>query len=431
MHLLAQNNTTTSSQNTNSVTTQNENSGSPQSKSVDPSEQAVSVNSNPSTSSDQVAPSAGKSADEKGKDSKVEANVKDNDAVGETNKSKDKQTASVDNSGSIPSKSSQNSNDKNVAYSNTQKGENTNGNTQGDEATVTSTQKTDKGSEPNSSPVATEGDKASTNQVAAPNANSKSTESPSANNAGAANKNSAVVSGTENTDVKKNSSNDVNSNPNVEQSGKENSATSYVLPADPATNQSGTSSTESKSGSPVAKNQAISPGETESQTANNNAPVAENKSNVNNNASETGSSENTKADQKNKKKGNGLFGRKKQDDKDVEQPVAEVVIPDADSLTKAEAALYKNLVFRVQLGAYKDRSVEDLKKKFEALGLKDLVYVKNEAGLLLVMTGSESSYEAALALKADMIGKGVADAFIVVYSEGARLPVQMVVQPTE
>ncbi|MBL7915059.1 MAG: PD40 domain-containing protein [Bacteroidia bacterium] len=407
----SKNNATNSSQNTKAVSSQNENSRSKQSKSVEPSEQAVSVNSNPSTSSDQVAPSAGEST--------------------ETNKSKDTQTASVDNSGSNSAKSSENSNAKNVASSNTLKGENTNGNTQGDEATVSSAQKTNQGSEPNSSTVATEGDKASTNQVAAPNANSKSTESPSANIAAAANKNGSVNSGTENTDVKKNSSNDVNSNSNVEQSAKENSATSYVLPADPATNQSGTSSTESNSGSPVAKNQASTPGESESQTANNNAPVAENKSNVNNNASETGSSENTKAEQKNKKKGNGLFGRKKQEDQVVEHPVAEVVIPDADSLTKAEAALYKNLVFRVQLGAYKDRSVEDLKKKFEAMGLKDLVYVKNDVGLLLVMTGSESSYEAALALKADMIGKGVADAFIVVYSEGARLPVQMVVQPAE
>lgn len=424
-------NNTTSSQNTKAVSSQNENSGSKQSKTEDPSEQDVSVNSNPSTSSEQVAPSAGKSTDEKGKDSRVEANVKDNDAVAETNKSKDTQTASVDNSGSISGKSSENSNANNVASSNTQKGENNNGNTQGDEATVSSAQKTNQGSESNSSPVATTVSDAANNQVAATNSNPKSTESPSTKNAGAANKNGSVNSGSENTNVKKNSSNDVNSNSNVEQSGKENSATSYVLPADPATNQTGTSSTESNSGSPVVKNQASTPSESVSQTGNNNAPVAENKSNVNNNASETGSSENTKVEQKNKKKGNGLFGRKKQDDQVVEQPVAELVIPDADSLTKAEAALYKNLVFRVQLGAYKDRSVEDLKKKFEAMGLKDLVYVKNDVGLLLVMTGSESSYESALALKADMIGKGVADAFIVVYSEGARLPVQMVVQPAE
>ena len=62
------------------------------------------------------------------------------------------------------------------------------------------------------------------------------------------------------------------------------------------------------------------------------------------------------------------------------------------------------------------------------MGLTDLIYVKNEQGLLLVMTGSETNYDAALTIKTAMIEKGVNDAFVVAYSEGSRLPVELVVQ---
>ena len=91
----------------------------------------------------------------------------------------------------------------------------------------------------------------------------------------------------------------------------------------------------------------------------------------------------------------------------------------------------KNLIFRVQLGAFKDRNADDLKKKYSELGLTDLIYVKNDDGLLLVMTGSEKSYDSALTLKAAMIEKGVVDAFIVAYADGSRLPLESVVQIAE
>ncbi len=91
----------------------------------------------------------------------------------------------------------------------------------------------------------------------------------------------------------------------------------------------------------------------------------------------------------------------------------------------------KNLIFRVQVGAYKDKNADDLKKKYADIGITDLIYVRNEEGLLLVMTGSEKSYETALTLKTNMIEKGVADAFIVAYSDGSRLPLESVVKIAE
>jgi len=429
----SKNNTSNSSPNTNAVSSPNENTSSTQPKVGDPSKQSVQVKSAPTTSSDQGTVITEKSIDETEQNSRVEANVKNNEAVAETNKSKETQTASLDNSGSKPTKPSETSKDKNVNSPNTQKGENSNGNTKGDEPVATSAQKTDAGTKQPSSQSTKAGSDVANNQAGTPNSNSKAGESTAANNSGTVN--GTVNSGTEttaaNANVKKNTSNNVKPDSGAAQSEEGNSANSYVLPADPATDQKGAPVTESNSVSQVEQNQSNTPVESQNKVSNTGAPVAANQSISNANVSEPGSAENSSADQKNKKKGTGLFGRKKQDEKVTEQPVAELVVPDADSLTKAEAAMYKNLVFRVQLGAYKDRSVDDLKKKFAAMGLTDLVYVKNEIGLLLVMTGSESSYEAALALKSDMIVKGVADAFIVVYSEGARLPVQMVVPTTE
>lgn len=142
------------------------------------------------------------------------------------------------------------------------------------------------------------------------------------------------------------------------------------------------------------------------------------------------SSEALAAENGKKSRKGGLFGRRNKDNND-EPAVAEVPVAPVQAAPEVEEELYKNLVFRVQLGAYKDRNVEELRQKYTAMGLTDLVYVKNETGLLLVMTGSENSYTNAIALKEAMIAKGVSDAFVVVYSEGARLPVQMVVRVDE
>lgn len=141
--------------------------------------------------------------------------------------------------------------------------------------------------------------------------------------------------------------------------------------------------------------------------------------------------EGTVAENGKKSRKGGLFGRRNKENNN-EPVIAEAVQAETTPATpEVEEELYKNLVFRVQLGAYKDRSVDELRQKYTAMGLTDLVYVKNESGLLLVMTGSENSYTSAIALKEAMIAKGVPDAFIVVYSEGARLPVQMVVRVDE
>lgn len=147
---------------------------------------------------------------------------------------------------------------------------------------------------------------------------------------------------------------------------------------------------------------------------------------------EKGSSNEVASSGKSEKR-SGIFGsRSKKKDKEV-APVTDAIPEFASTQPIAEEMPEppKNLIFRVQLGAYKDRNADDLKKKYSDIGLTDLIYVKNDDGLLLVMTGSEKSYDSALTLKATMIEKGVADAFIVAYSDGTRLPLESVVKIDE
>ncbi|MBK7967829.1 MAG: hypothetical protein IPK08_02280 [Bacteroidetes bacterium] len=193
----SKNNTSNSSPNTNAVSSPNENTSSTQPKAGDPSKQSVQVKSAPATSSDQGTVITEKSIDETEQNSRVEANVKNNEAVAETNKSKETQTASLDNSGSKPTKPSETSNDKNVNSPNTQKGENLNGNTKGDEPVATSAQKTDAGTKQPSSQSTKAGSDVAKNQAATPNSNSKAGESTAANNSGTVN--GTVNSGTETT----------------------------------------------------------------------------------------------------------------------------------------------------------------------------------------------------------------------------------------
>ena len=132
-------------------------------------------------------------------------------------------------------------------------------------------------------------------------------------------------------------------------------------------------------------------------------------------------------------KRSGIFGnRSKKKEKEV-TPANEAIPEFTFSQPAVEEMPEppKNLIFRVQLGAYKDRNADDLKKRYSDIGLTDLIYVKNEDGLLLVMTGSEKNYDSALTLKVNMIEKGVADAFIVAYSDGSRLPLESVVKIAE
>jgi tetratricopeptide (TPR) repeat protein len=128
------------------------------------------------------------------------------------------------------------------------------------------------------------------------------------------------------------------------------------------------------------------------------------------------------------KKEKKLRLKKASNTEDISAAVADKINPViASPVVPAEAGKnFENVVFRVQLGAFKTKTVEQLKKKYDLLGLNNLVYVKNDQDLLVVMTGTEKNYQAAVKLKEQLrTSGGIPDAFIVVYSEGTRMPIAL------
>ncbi|MDQ3050564.1 MAG: tetratricopeptide repeat protein [Bacteroidota bacterium] len=95
--------------------------------------------------------------------------------------------------------------------------------------------------------------------------------------------------------------------------------------------------------------------------------------------------------------------------------------------TPPQRPTLQDVKFKVQLGAFKNRTESELKKKFEATGLTQLEYIKNGEGLLIVVAGNETDYDSATRLKETAVKRGISDAFVVVYSGENRLPVSMVV----
>lgn len=77
----------------------------------------------------------------------------------------------------------------------------------------------------------------------------------------------------------------------------------------------------------------------------------------------------------------------------------------------------EGLVFRVQLGAYKNRLSANVFNE-----IKDLTEVKTDDGLYKYMTGSFRNFNEAAKLRVNMLLKGYDNAFITAYKDGKRVP---------
>ncbi len=91
------------------------------------------------------------------------------------------------------------------------------------------------------------------------------------------------------------------------------------------------------------------------------------------------------------------------------------------------AAAPQNVIFKVQLGAFRGRDETLIRKKYESMGVKQLEFNCTDAGVLQVLTGNEISYENAIRLKEATVQQGFRDAFIVAYSGDQRLPMELAV----
>lgn len=87
------------------------------------------------------------------------------------------------------------------------------------------------------------------------------------------------------------------------------------------------------------------------------------------------------------------------------------------------AVSQKNVIYKVQIGVFKNEPPPDKKAKFKSL--KDGVHEETTStGLIRYTVGSTNKYDEALRLKKKMIGLGLDDAFIIVFFNGQYITIQ-------
>ena len=85
----------------------------------------------------------------------------------------------------------------------------------------------------------------------------------------------------------------------------------------------------------------------------------------------------------------------------------------------------KDIVYSVRVGVY--RQPYDVEKRY---GLNDLYTNKTSGGLIKYLYGTHKGYPAAVAAKEEAVGKGVTDAFIVAFQNGARISLADAIKAT-
>jgi len=81
------------------------------------------------------------------------------------------------------------------------------------------------------------------------------------------------------------------------------------------------------------------------------------------------------------------------------------------------------VVFRVQIGAFKDEVPLEIANKFLKIAKKGIKNYKNEDGLNIYSVGSYKNYEDASASRAEVVAEGITDAFIVAYYNGKKVSI--------
>lgn len=81
------------------------------------------------------------------------------------------------------------------------------------------------------------------------------------------------------------------------------------------------------------------------------------------------------------------------------------------------------VVFKVQIGAFKDEVPIDIANKFLKIAGKGIKNYKDEAGLTIYTVGTFKTYDDAVKAKGEVAAEGITDAFIVAYNDGKKISV--------
>jgi hypothetical protein len=97
-----------------------------------------------------------------------------------------------------------------------------------------------------------------------------------------------------------------------------------------------------------------------------------------------------------------------------EQPVLE---------SPASSYAKESIVFKVQVGAYKEQVPVDMVNRFIAVARNKPLSQTAEGGTTYYMVGSFTSYSEAVQMKDSIISEGLKDAFVVAFSDNKKIPV--------
>lgn len=81
----------------------------------------------------------------------------------------------------------------------------------------------------------------------------------------------------------------------------------------------------------------------------------------------------------------------------------------------------QDIVFKVQVGAYKSEVPIEVANKFLSIATKGVNVSKDETGMTIYSVGKFKTYEEALTTKNELVSSGIADAFVVAYNKDKRM----------
>lgn len=103
----------------------------------------------------------------------------------------------------------------------------------------------------------------------------------------------------------------------------------------------------------------------------------------------------------------------------TETPVVTTKPPVTAQVPEIEAGV----VYKVQIGAFKEEVPLDIANKFLRISKKGIKNYKDENGLTVYTVGKYATYEEADKSRQEVVAEGLADVFVVAFSDGKKIPV--------
>ena len=91
------------------------------------------------------------------------------------------------------------------------------------------------------------------------------------------------------------------------------------------------------------------------------------------------------------------------------------------SATSLTASTNMGIIFKVQIGAFKEQVPITVANKFLSIAKQGIKTYKDDNGLMVYTVGEFLEYESANNLKTKLIDQGLGDAFVIAFKDGKKI----------